>query len=111
MSKFKVGDKVRIIGAESQLIFQYPYILTTHSAMGDMVVTRLIEVAEESPFINDKSKTINHCYVDIERCDGKLFTKCVPNTSEAYQSKFCTINEDDLELITEEDDTNVGNDT
>jgi hypothetical protein len=99
MSKFKVGDIVRIIGAESSLIFAYPRVIVNKSAMGDMVVTRIVETKDVSPFAGDEGKTINHCYVDIERCDGKEFMICIPNSDEDFTSKFVTINEDDLELI------------
>ena len=99
MSKFKVGDIVRIIGAESSLIFVYPNVLTTKSAMGDMVVTRIVEVWDKSPFKGEEDKDVNHVYVDIERCDGQYFRKIIPNTPECFDSKTVTINEDDLELI------------
>lgn len=101
MPKFKVGDIVRIIGAESSLIFAYPRVIVNKSAIGDMVVTRIVETKDVSPFAGDEDKEVNHCYVDIERCDGKEFILCIPNSDDDLTSKFVTINEDDLELVEE----------
>ena len=99
MSKFKVGDIVRIIGAEDTLIVIYPCVLVTKSALGDMIVTRIIEEIEESPFACDKGKKLNRVMVDIERCDGHNFIKFIPNSNETLDSRSITLDEADLELI------------
>ena len=99
MSKFKVGDIVRIIGAEDTLIVIYPQVLVNSSALGDMVITRIMEEIEESPFACDKGKKLNKVMVTIERCDGHNFITCIPNSNETLDHSYITLDEADLELI------------
>jgi len=99
MSKFKVGDIVKIIGAEDTLIVIYPCVLVNKSALGDMIVTRIIEEIEESPFVCDHGKKLNKVMVTIERCDGHNFIKCIPNTTKTLDSSYITLDEADLELV------------
>ena len=92
MSNVKVGDIVKIKDAESKLIFVYPFIVVTSSAIKDYQVVRVVEVKEMDPAFTEAS----HEYVEIERCDGREIEKCIPNTSEGYYSKRIVIDVEDL---------------
>lgn len=88
----KVGDIVKIRDAESKLIFVYPFIVTTKSAIKDYQVIRVVDIKDMDPGFTDAS----HNYVEIERCDGGEIEKCIPNTSEGYFSKSMVMDATDL---------------
>ena len=88
----KVGDIVKIKDAESKLIFVYPFVVTTRSAIKDYQVIRVVDIKDMDPDFTDAS----HYYVEIERCDGEEIEKCIPNSSERYSSKSMVMDVEDL---------------
>lgn len=95
----KVGDIVKIKDAESKLIFVYPFVVLTSSAIQDYQVIRTVDVGELDPNGNNMFTDVSHTYVEIERCDGREIEKCIPNTSQGYSSKSMVMDVADLVKI------------